>query len=92
MRKIGIEHFHIILIKYVSCENREELLREERNEYDKINKNFILNKNLPYIYKNEYYKNNRNKIIQINIKSEIKNKKRVREYKKKYYEIKNILK
>ena len=33
---IGIEYFHIILIKYFPCNNKEELFREEQLEYDKI--------------------------------------------------------
>ena len=44
MNIIGFENFHIILIKYFPCNNREELLREERIEYDKINKTQLLNK------------------------------------------------
>ena len=43
MLKYGTEYFHIILIKNVICNNKEELLREERIELDKIKKNISLN-------------------------------------------------
>ena len=30
MKNIGIEYFHIVLIKFYPCNNREELFRKER--------------------------------------------------------------
>ena len=36
-RTIGIEYFHIILIKYYPYNNKEKLLQEEQLEYNRIN-------------------------------------------------------
>ena len=61
-RIIGIEHFYIILIKYFSCNNKEELFREERLEYDKINNKNILSSVVPI------------KLYKLNIMKKIKKK------------------
>lgn len=40
---VGIDNIKIVLIKYVPCNNKQELLREERIEFDKhiVNENFV---------------------------------------------------
>ena len=69
MKKHGIEHFKIILIRNACCSSREELLREERIEYDKIDKEKHLNKIRPLLtveeknnVKKDYYNNNKDKM------------------------------
>ena len=49
MNKVGIYHFKIILIRNAPCNNKEELVREERIEYDKFDKNMLLNKLRPMV-------------------------------------------
>ena len=49
MIKIGIYHFKFILIRNLPCNNREELLREERIEYDKCDKSLLLNQLRPIV-------------------------------------------
>lgn len=43
INEVGIENIKIVLIKEVPCNNKQELLREERIEFDKHfgNKNFV---------------------------------------------------
>ena len=55
MVEIGIYCFKIILIRNVSCNNKEELLREERIEYDKCDKNILLNQLRPMVTDEEKY-------------------------------------
>ena len=43
MRKYGPKYFHIVLIRYYSCSNKEELLKEERKEFESYDKNILLN-------------------------------------------------
>ena len=45
MRKVGIEHFKIILIKLFPCESKDELEAEEFNEMSKYDKSILLNDN-----------------------------------------------
>ena len=43
MRKYGTKYFHIVLIRNSPCTNKEELVKEERKEFDLYNKNVLLN-------------------------------------------------
>ena len=49
MRKYGTRYFHIVLIRNYPCTNKEELVKEERREFDLYDKNVLLNTNRPYI-------------------------------------------
>ena len=77
MIKIGIYHFKFILIRNVPCNNREELLREERIEYDKWDKSLLLNQLRPIVTTEEkhvksiqcskdYFENNKDIIYEKN--------------------------
>ena len=49
MRKYGTENFHIVLIRNYPCTSKEELVKEERREFDLYDKNVLLNIYRPYI-------------------------------------------
>ena len=95
IRKIGVEHFKIELIKEFPCNNKQELLLEERNEIDKINSKIILNVLRPIVLnynevkverritRKEYYLKNKKTIIE-------RNSKIFKEYKKKSENLKKI--
>ena len=53
MHEIGIEHFKMILISIYPCETKEQLLWREREEFDKYDKNKLLNKFRPKVTKEE---------------------------------------
>jgi len=48
MRKIGVEHFKIVLIKLFPCNSKDELEAEEFNEMSKYEKSKLLNDNIVY--------------------------------------------
>ena len=94
MCEIGIYHFKIILLRNVSCNNREELVREERIEFDKIDKEIRLNQLRPittHEEKNElarqsYYKNNEKNLKYKRENSKLEHvKQHKKEYNKKIY-------
>ena len=78
MKKHGIEHFKIILIRNACCSSGEELLREERIEYDKINKTLLLNKIKPILL-------NRDDKKQTKKEYNIKNIEHIRKKRKEYH-------
>ena len=47
MRKYGTKYFHIVLIRNYPCTNKEELVKEERKEFELYNKNVLLNIHRP---------------------------------------------
>ena len=49
MRKYGPKYFHIVLIRNHSCTSKEELLKEERKEFELYDKNILLNINRPIV-------------------------------------------
>ena len=49
MRKYGPKYFHIVLIRNYSCTSKEELVKEERREFDLYDKNVLLNTYRPKI-------------------------------------------
>ena len=107
MVKIGIYHLKIILIRNTPCNNKEELLREERIEYNKCDKNILLNQLRPIVTDEEkhvesiqrrknYFDINKDVIYERNRKYYKNNKeavaKRMKEYSKKHYEYNKIMK
>ena len=97
MVKIGIYCFKIILIRNVSCNNKEELLREEWIEYNKCDKNVLLHQLRPIVTDEEkhvesiqrrknYFDINKDAIYERNRKYYKNNKeavaKRMKEYSK----------
>ena len=77
MRKYGFNHFQIILIRNVPCDNKEELLKEERIEFELLQSANKLNERRPIISKDE-----RNVLIKTYQKNNID---KVRASKRKYY-------
>ena len=53
MNKYGVSHFQIILIRDVPCKNREEMLREERREFDNLDVKNRLNQIRPILSTDE---------------------------------------
>jgi hypothetical protein len=53
MRRLGVEHFKIILIKLYPCASNEELEAEEFNEISKYDKSILLNDNLVFKKRSE---------------------------------------
>ena len=90
MLKYGTEYFHIILIKNVTCNNREELLREERIELDKINKDISLNLTKPLLTqeeKKEYQKESNKQYMQCEKRKLYnENRKEKRKFEKREYD------
>ena len=77
MVTLGIYRFKIILIRTTPCNNREELLREERIEYDKCDKRILLNQLRPIVtteekhiesieQKKKYYEINKDVMLEKN--------------------------
>ena len=53
IHEIGIENFKIILISIYPCKSKEQLIKREREEYDKYNTDILLNIYRPKITKEE---------------------------------------
>ena len=53
MRKYEFNHFQIILIRNAACNNKEELLKEERIEFELLQSANKLNERRPIISKDE---------------------------------------
>ena len=78
IRLYGNEHFKIILIKNISCNNVEELKKEERKEIELIEKRKRLNEHIPTKTRQEYYLENKEHKNKYTLKK--------KEAKKLYYE------
>ena len=102
MRKLGIEHFTIVLIEEYSCNNKEQLLRRERYILELHNKQVLLNKNRPHrtFIEKKQQCSEINKIWHINNKeyhnkqitdSKLNNKLRIKIYNIKYNEHQKIM-
>ena len=91
MRKYGTKYFHIVLIKNYPCTNKEELVKEERKEFDLYDKNVLLNMNRPKITNIERLqlkqKWNTNNKIYFKIWKQ-NNKLYVKTYRQKHYQFK----
>ena len=85
MHEIGIEHFKMILISIYPCETKEQLLWREREEFDKYDKNKLLNKFRPKVTKEEEIEHRKKHDKEYH---EI-HKDRHNKYKREYY-VKNI--
>ena len=88
--------YYINLIEEYPCENKEQLLKKEREWYDKLE---CINKNKPYSSKEElierkkkydkkYCEDNKEKIAEQKKKNYEINKEKIAEQRKKYYEAK----
>ena len=53
MNKYGVSHFQIILIRDVPSKNKEEMLREERMQFDKVDFKKRLNQIRPILLSDE---------------------------------------
>jgi hypothetical protein len=81
--KYGIENIKIILIKYFSCENKQELEAEEAKY---IRENKCVNYQIPCRSKKEYYLDNKEKLNKQNNENYEKKKGIFKEKRKEYRE------
>ena len=102
MRKYGPKYFHIVLIRNYPCTSKEELIKEERREFDLYNKNVLLNIYRPYINSIEkqelnakckkiWHTNNKNYHNEQTKQWRQNNKLHVKIYKQKYYHFNKLM-
>ena len=64
IHEIGIENFKIILISIYPCKSKEQLIKREREEYDKYNTDILLNSDCPKVSEEEELEYSRSKSIE----------------------------
>jgi hypothetical protein len=95
LSKIIIQNgnYYINLLEEYACENKEQLLKKEREWFDKLE---CINKFKPYISEEElktyrkencknYYQKNSEKVVEYQKKYREKNKEKIKEQKREYY-------
>ena len=91
MRKLGVEHFTIVLIEYYSCNNKVQLLRHERDIFDLHNKNILLNINGPHTTCVEKRQQQVKYSSKWNIKNELHYKQYQKIYQHRYYQFNKLM-
>jgi len=82
----GFENWSMVLIDYVPCETKLELLKCEREHIEKIDKELLLNQQIPSRTIKEWKEDNKERTIKKDNEYRQRNKTRIKEKKHIYYQ------